>query len=116
MVRRFTLDDKIKFIEELNTGFTHAQVCKKYELSASALSTFKCQLDVINATQSKDYKSSETKICSRCNKELDISMFGKDKSKKDGLSIKCKICKKYTDKKYRIKKRKNNIMKILIKL
>jgi len=58
----------------------------------------------------------ETKICSKCNKELDISMFGKDKSKKDGMSIKCKICKKYIDKKYRIKKRKNDIMKILITL
>jgi len=58
----------------------------------------------------------EPKVCSKCNKELEISMFGKDKSKKDGLSTLCKVCKKYTDKKYRIRKRKNNIMKILIKL
>ena len=56
--RRFTLDDKIKIIEELNNGFTNAQVCKKYELTASTLSTFKRQLDVINSTQSKDYKPS----------------------------------------------------------
>lgn len=57
MVRRkFTLDDKIKIIKELNTWFTHAQVCKKYELSSSTLSTFKRQLDIINATEPKDYK------------------------------------------------------------
>ena len=56
--RRFTLDDKIKIIEELNTGFTNAQVCKKYELSSSTLSTFKRQLDIINATEPKDYKPS----------------------------------------------------------
>ena len=56
--RRFTLDDKIKIIEELNSGLTNAQVCKKYELSPSTLSTFKRQLDVINATEPNEYKPS----------------------------------------------------------
>ncbi len=56
--RKFTLEDKIKIIEELNNGLTHAQVCKKYELTSSTLSTFKRQLDVINATQPKDYQAS----------------------------------------------------------
>ena len=56
--RKFTLDDKIKIIEELNNGFTHSQVCKKYELSSSTLSTFKRQLDIINATEPKDYQPS----------------------------------------------------------
>lgn len=56
--RRFTLEDKIKIVEELNHGFTHAQVCKKYELTSSTLSTFKHQLGVINATQPKDHQSS----------------------------------------------------------
>lgn len=56
--RRFTLEDKIKIVEELNHGFTHAQVCKKYELTSSTLSTFKHQLAVINATQPKDHHSS----------------------------------------------------------
>ena len=56
--RRFTLDDKIKIVEELNDGFTHAQVCKKYELTSSTLYTFKRQLDIINATEPKDYKPS----------------------------------------------------------
>jgi putative transposase len=56
--RRFTLDDKIKIVQELNDGFTHAQVCKKYELTSSTLYTFKRQLDIINATEPKDYKPS----------------------------------------------------------
>ena len=56
--RRFTLDDKIKIIEEINSGLTNAQVCKKYELSPSTLSTFKRQLNVINATEPDEYKPS----------------------------------------------------------
>ena len=56
--RKFTLEDKIKIIDELNTGFTHAQVCKKYELSSSTLSTFKRQLNVINSTEPNDYQPS----------------------------------------------------------
>jgi len=56
--RKFTLDDTIKIIEESNTGFTHAQVCKKYELSSSTLSTFKRQFDIINATEPTDYQPS----------------------------------------------------------
>ena len=58
----------------------------------------------------------ETKFCSKCNKELNINMFGKDKSKKDGVSTKCKICKRYIDKKYRIKKRNNSITLFFEKL
>jgi putative transposase len=54
--RKFTLEDKIKIVEELNNGLTHAQVCKKYELTSSTLSTFKKQLAVINATQPNGYK------------------------------------------------------------
>lgn len=56
--RKFTLEDKIKIVDELNNGLTHAQVCKKYELTSSTLCTFKNQLGVINATEPKDYKSS----------------------------------------------------------
>lgn len=44
-------------IEELNSGLTNAQVCKKYGISSSTLSAFKKQLAVINATESKDYKA-----------------------------------------------------------
>lgn len=55
--RKFTLEDKIKIVEELNNGLTHAQVCKKYELTSSTLSTFKKQLAVINATQPNDYQA-----------------------------------------------------------
>lgn len=56
--RKFTLDDKIKIIEELNNGLTNAQVCRKYELTSSTLATFKRQLDIINATEPKDYQPS----------------------------------------------------------
>lgn len=44
----FALDDKIRIIEELNTRLTHAQVCGKYELSSSTLSTFKRQMILDN--------------------------------------------------------------------
>lgn len=33
-----------------------------------------------------------TKICSRCRKELPLNMFGKSKSKSDGLNVYCKEC------------------------
>jgi hypothetical protein len=36
------------------------------------------------------------KICSVCKKELEESMFHKDSSRKDGLSYKCKNCRKKT--------------------
>jgi putative transposase len=51
--RKFTLEDKIKIIDELNNGLTHAQVCKKYELTSSTLCTFKKQLGVINANSTQ---------------------------------------------------------------
>lgn len=35
-----------------------------------------------------------TKICSKCGRELPISEFSKDKSKKDGLQAYCKECNK----------------------
>ena len=35
---------------------------------------------------------SKTKICAKCKKELDINMFGKKKSAKDGLQSSCKYC------------------------
>lgn len=39
-----------------------------------------------------------TKICTKCKKELDISMFSKNKNTKDGLCTQCKICtKKYRE-------------------
>lgn len=34
----------------------------------------------------------DIKICSRCRKELPLNMFGKNKSKSDGLNIYCKEC------------------------
>lgn len=33
-----------------------------------------------------------TKICIKCKKEKDVSEFGKDRHKSDGLNIYCKIC------------------------
>lgn len=55
--RKYTLEEKIEMIEELNNVLTNAQVCKKYGISASTLSAFKNQLAVINATESEDYKT-----------------------------------------------------------
>ena len=48
-----------------------------------------------------------TKICSKCNKELNIGEFSKDKSKKDGLCCKCKNCyKKDNSEYYKIHRKK----------
>jgi hypothetical protein len=37
------------------------------------------------------------KWCYACKQDLDFSCFGKNKSKKDGLSTECKSCKKISD-------------------
>ena len=42
----------------------------------------------------------KTKICSKCGLELDICMFSKKASSKDGLQPLCKICAKEFHKKY----------------
>ena len=34
------------------------------------------------------------KTCSKCKESKDLSEFSKDKSRKDGLTVWCKICKK----------------------
>lgn len=56
-----------------------------------------------------------TKICSKCRKDLDLSCFHKNKTKKDGLQSQCNTCKKDWNKeniekvrKYKIKWRKEN--------
>ncbi|WP_416044595.1 transposase [Clostridium tyrobutyricum] len=55
--RRYTLEEKIKMVEELNKGLSNAQICKKYEITSSTLSTFKKQLNVINGTESGNKKA-----------------------------------------------------------
>jgi len=42
----------------------------------------------------------ETKICSKCGRELPLECFGKDKSKKDGLCCSCKECVSQRNKRY----------------
>ena len=42
-----------------------------------------------------------TKICTKCGRELPLSEFNKDKSRKDGLQCWCKSCKKQYGKQYR---------------
>lgn len=37
-----------------------------------------------------------TKVCSKCGMELPTSEFHKDKSKKDGLTCRCKQCRKHS--------------------
>lgn len=41
------------------------------------------------------------KKCSKCKLEKDETEFNKNKSKKDGLSTECKLCKRQQDAKYR---------------
>lgn len=40
------------------------------------------------------------KTCTKCNIEMDLDRFSKDKTKIDGLRPSCKGCKKLSDKKY----------------
>jgi len=42
----------------------------------------------------------KTKICSCCKKELPLSEFNKNKSRKDGLNNICRECSKESSKKY----------------
>lgn len=48
----------------------------------------------------KELDIMEYKICSKCKRELPISHFHKDKSKKDGYRADCKECRKPITKKY----------------
>lgn len=41
------------------------------------------------------------KICPKCGKPLDLSMFYKDRSKPDGLTATCKTCRRKAQKNYR---------------
>ena len=42
----------------------------------------------------------ETKFCPKCKRDLPLSMYYKDKSRKDGLSCYCKECKLKQAKEY----------------
>jgi hypothetical protein len=56
----------------------------------------------------------ETKICSKCKIEKFITLFSKDKNRKDGLKIYCNDCRKIESKIYRERnpeKRKETIKK-----
>jgi hypothetical protein len=48
------------------------------------------------------------KFCYKCNQNKPLESFGKNKSKKDGLSTECKPCKKLQDRSYY----KNNIEQV----
>jgi len=48
------------------------------------------------------------KICPKCGKLLDASMFYKDKSKPDGLTSTCKLCRRKRQKEYR----EENVIKV----
>lgn len=43
----------------------------------------------------------ETKICSKCGKELPVSEFSKNSKTKDGLQCQCKSCQKAAHKESR---------------
>ena len=52
-----------------------------------------------------------TKVCSKCKKELPISEFYKNKSRKDGLHIQCKNCVNEYAKKYRKSTKRKEVQK-----
>ena len=41
-----------------------------------------------------------TKYCYKCTTNKPVESFGKNKSKKDGLSTECRLCKRHCDKQY----------------
>ena len=47
-----------------------------------------------------DLEGVKTKVCSKCKIEKPVDVFSKDKSRKDGLSHRCKECKKEYNKEY----------------
>jgi len=53
-----------------------------------------------------------SKKCNRCLEEKEISLFGKNKSSKDGLYSLCKYCASETQKKYRDKNKDSIKLKI----
>jgi hypothetical protein len=56
----------------------------------------------------------ETKICSKCKIEKSVTLFSKDKNRKDGLKLYCNDCRKIESKIYRERnpeKRKETIKK-----
>jgi hypothetical protein len=53
--------------------------------------------------------SNNMKICRKCNIEMDIDLFDRDKSKKDGHKNSCKLCKKAYSKKFYEENRESNI-------
>ena len=61
----------------------------------------------------------ETKICSKCRADKPCNLFGKDKSRKDGLRVHCNDCRKLESKLYREKypeKRKETIIQNITRL
>ena len=47
----------------------------------------------------------DTKYCSCCKEELDVKLFFKNKSKKDGYDTICKKCRAEAQRRYREKQR-----------
>ena len=43
-----------------------------------------------------------TKICSKCKVEKDVGEFYKDRTARDGLQYKCKLCAKFATREWRI--------------
>ena len=48
------------------------------------------------------------KKCTKCQQEFDLTFFGKDRSRKDGLDVRCKACKKAHNKSYDKEQRLTN--------
>ena len=58
----------------------------------------------------------ETKICSRCKRELPLTMYTTNRSTKDGLQSHCRDCQRYYDQtrkeRKKAQKENNNTLKI----
>lgn len=67
-----------------NCKLNHKILEISYDRNVKKNGKFLCKNKLIN-----DYKN-----CSKCNQLLPLNAFGKDKSKKDGLTSKCRDCRK----------------------
>ena len=74
--KSFTLEFKLKVIEEVESGKHKKDVCKKFDLAPSTLSTFlKNKIQLISAEESQKFHSKRKKLRRPAHEDLDKAVF-----------------------------------------
>ena len=88
------------------------RVCEKCSEEKHCLNFPKNSM-ICRQCEAKSENRGTHKVCSKCKKTLPLQMFGRDKTKKDGLKHQCKHCiKSYNSTKARAYHTENYIMHI----